>query len=70
MTSPEHQRQGLASKLIQHVVDVAGDNRPIYLDSQGHAIELYEKFGFARADSAISRTSELMEPMVRPGQKS
>lgn len=65
MTRPEHQKQGLASKLIQLVIDAA-DDRPIYLDASSDAVGLYERLGFEKMADSI-RTSEMMRPMVRPG---
>ena len=48
----EHRRQGVATALIEHLLDAAGDHDRYTLEvrvSNGEAIRMYESFGFRTA---------------------
>jgi ribosomal-protein-alanine N-acetyltransferase len=50
--APERRREGMASRLIEHLFDTAGDSAPFTLEvrmSNREAIEMYERFGFRSA---------------------
>jgi ribosomal-protein-alanine N-acetyltransferase len=50
--APERRREGIASRLIGHLFDAAGDSAPFTLEvrmSNREAIEMYEQFGFRSA---------------------
>ena len=49
---PRHRRGGVATRLIGHLFDSAGDSLPFTLEvrvSNREAIAMYERFGFRRA---------------------
>ncbi|VUC23464.1 unnamed protein product [Clonostachys rosea] len=62
-TLPSYQRQGYATKLINHVADLVEATQPLYLDSRPNAVKLYEQLGFVRQDCEIRGE---MVPMVKP----
>jgi len=45
VTAPAHRGRGLAGRLIEHAVALAG--RPVVLSAQGHLQHWYERFGFS-----------------------
>jgi ribosomal-protein-alanine N-acetyltransferase len=50
--APERRREGMASRLIGHLFEAAGDSAPFTLEvrmSNREAIEMYEQFGFRSA---------------------
>lgn len=68
MVRPDSRRRGLGSRLVEYAVELA-DGKPVYLDSKGHALGMYERLGFSTVGENV-KTSELMTPMVRPGRES
>ena len=50
--APEHRRRGVASRLIERLIEEAGDELPFTLEvrvSNRRAIGMYERFGFRSA---------------------
>jgi GNAT superfamily N-acetyltransferase len=50
-TAPAYQRKGLASMLLNHVLDLAdAEDRKTYVESTATGYPLYRKFGFRDID--------------------
>ncbi|HTM38404.1 MAG TPA: GNAT family N-acetyltransferase [Terriglobales bacterium] len=58
LTHPEHRRQGLARRLLAHVIEHADKmgTRTLKLDATEHGLPLYEQFGFV-SEQRVERWS-------------
>lgn len=50
-TLPSYHRRGLASRLLQHGLDIVDkDGKIAYIEASSHGYPLYQRFGFKEID--------------------
>ena len=64
VTAPAHRGEGLAARLIAHIVAEAGE--PLVLDAQSYLVAWYERFGFRVAGPEFVEDGIAHVPMNRP----
>lgn len=64
VTSPAARGNGLAGRLLEVALDLAGD-RTVRLDAQTHAAAFYEKYGFVRDGPEFTDDGIPHVPMIR-----